>query len=100
MVAHDSNLAPGRQRQEFEASLVYRVTSRTARVVKRDPVSNNNNTVLGTQLRAQYSAGTQGPGLIPGTQEWQHYDRHIIFFALTGAEGWRWLPTAHPPATS
>jgi hypothetical protein len=36
--------APGRQRQadfEFEASLVYKVSSRTARAIKRNPVSKN-----------------------------------------------------------
>jgi hypothetical protein len=38
--------APGRQRQaDFEASLVYKVSSRTARVTQRNPVleKNNNN---------------------------------------------------------
>jgi hypothetical protein len=37
----------GRQISEFEASLVYRVSSRTARATQRNPVSkknNNNNT--------------------------------------------------------
>jgi hypothetical protein len=34
--------ALGRQRQaEFEASLVYRVSSRTARAIQRNPVSKN-----------------------------------------------------------
>jgi hypothetical protein len=32
----------GRQISEFEASLVYRVSSRTARATQRNPVSNNN----------------------------------------------------------
>jgi hypothetical protein len=38
--------APGRQRQavsEFEASLVYSVSSRTARATQRNPVSKNQN---------------------------------------------------------
>jgi hypothetical protein len=38
--------ALGRQRQadsEFEASLVYRVSSRTARATQRNPVSKNQN---------------------------------------------------------
>jgi hypothetical protein len=40
VVAHAFNLHSGRQRQaEFEASLVYRVSSRTARATKRNPVS-------------------------------------------------------------
>jgi hypothetical protein len=33
----------GRQISEFEASLVYKVSSRTARAIQRNPVSNNNN---------------------------------------------------------
>jgi hypothetical protein len=31
----------GRQISEFEASLVYRVSSRTARAIQRNPVSKN-----------------------------------------------------------
>jgi hypothetical protein len=33
----------GRQISEFEASLVYRVSSRTARIAQRNPVSKNKN---------------------------------------------------------
>jgi hypothetical protein len=33
----------GRRISEFEASLAYRVSSRTARVTQRNPVSKNNN---------------------------------------------------------
>jgi hypothetical protein len=33
----------GRQISEFEASLVYRVSSRTARTIQRNPVSKNKN---------------------------------------------------------
>jgi hypothetical protein len=33
----------GRWISEFEASLVYKVSSRTARAIQRNPVSNNNN---------------------------------------------------------
>jgi hypothetical protein len=33
----------GRWISEFEASLVYRVSSRTARAIQRNPVSKNNN---------------------------------------------------------
>jgi hypothetical protein len=40
----------GRQISEFEASLVYRVSSRTARATQRNPVSekqnNNNNKIF------------------------------------------------------
>jgi hypothetical protein len=35
--------ALGRQISEFEASLVYRVSSRTARAIQRNPVSKNQN---------------------------------------------------------
>jgi hypothetical protein len=43
MVAHAFNPSPweggrGRQISEFEASLVYRVSSRTARAIQRNPV--------------------------------------------------------------
>jgi hypothetical protein len=34
----------GRQISEFEASLVYRVRSRTARAIQRNPVSKNKKT--------------------------------------------------------
>jgi hypothetical protein len=33
----------GRRISEFEASLVYKVSSRTARAIQRNPVSKNNN---------------------------------------------------------
>ena len=43
MVAHACNPSTlggrGRQISEFEASLVYRVSSRTARAIQRNPVS-------------------------------------------------------------
>jgi hypothetical protein len=41
MVAHAFNPSRGRGRQisEFEASLVYKVSSRTARATQRNPVS-------------------------------------------------------------
>jgi hypothetical protein len=47
VVAHAFNPSIGRGRgrqiSEFEASLVYKVSSRTARVIQRNPVSKNNN---------------------------------------------------------
>jgi hypothetical protein len=36
--------SPGRRISEFEASLVYRVSSRTARATQRNPVSKNKQT--------------------------------------------------------
>jgi hypothetical protein len=44
VVAHDFNPSlggRGRQISEFEASLVYKVSSRTARAIQRKPVSKN-----------------------------------------------------------
>jgi hypothetical protein len=45
VMAHDFNPSTlggrGRQISEFEASLVYRVSSRTARATQRNPVSKN-----------------------------------------------------------
>jgi hypothetical protein len=43
MVAHAFNPSRGRQISEFEASLVYKVSSRTAMAIQRNPVSKNNN---------------------------------------------------------
>jgi hypothetical protein len=47
VVAHTSNPSTqegkGRQISEFEASLVYRVSSRTARAIQRNPVSKKQN---------------------------------------------------------
>jgi hypothetical protein len=39
MVAHAFNPSRGRRISEFEASLVYKVSSRTASVTQRNPVS-------------------------------------------------------------
>jgi hypothetical protein len=39
MVAHAFNPSRGRRISEFEASLVYKVSSRTARAIQRNPVS-------------------------------------------------------------
>jgi hypothetical protein len=46
MMAHNFNPSRGRGRwiSEFEASLVYKVSSRTARATQRNPVSKNNKT--------------------------------------------------------
>ena len=48
MVAHACNpstlVGRGRQISEFEASLVYRVSSRTARATQRNPASKNKQT--------------------------------------------------------
>jgi hypothetical protein len=45
----------GRRISEFEASLVYKVSSRTARTTQRNPVSKNNNKYQGTYLKGAFS---------------------------------------------
>jgi hypothetical protein len=50
----------GRQISEFEASLVYRVSSRTARALQRNPVSknkNNNNNNNKTKVKTRLGFG-------------------------------------------
>jgi hypothetical protein len=42
----------GRQISEFEASLVYKMSSRTARAIKRNPVSKTKKTKTKTKKRA------------------------------------------------
>jgi hypothetical protein len=41
VVAHAFNPSKGRPISEFEASLVYKVSSRAARAIQRNPVSKN-----------------------------------------------------------
>jgi hypothetical protein len=43
VVAHTFNPSRGRRISEFKASLVYRVSSRTARATQRNPVSKTKN---------------------------------------------------------
>jgi hypothetical protein len=43
----------GRQISEFEASLVYKVSSRTARAIQRNPVSKNKQTKTNKQTNKQ-----------------------------------------------
>jgi hypothetical protein len=43
VVAHACNSSTGRQISEFEASLVYRVSSRRARTAQRNPALKNKN---------------------------------------------------------
>jgi hypothetical protein len=43
----------GRQISEFEASLVYKVSSRTARAIQRNPVSKNKNKNKNKQTNKQ-----------------------------------------------
>jgi hypothetical protein len=51
----------GRQISEFEASLVYRVSSRTARAIQRNPVSKNlKQKIAETTLKWKFSWGGGG----------------------------------------
>jgi hypothetical protein len=47
------NLGRGRQISDFEASLVYKVSSRTARAIQRNPVSKNKTTTTTTTKKKQ-----------------------------------------------
>jgi hypothetical protein len=49
VVAHAFNPNRGRRVSEFEASLVYRVSSRTARATQRNPVSKTTTTTTTTK---------------------------------------------------
>jgi hypothetical protein len=55
VVAHAFNPPGGRGRQisEFEASLVYRVSSRTARAIQRNPDSKHKKTTTTTKKVSQ-----------------------------------------------
>jgi hypothetical protein len=49
----------GRQISEFEASLVYKVSTRTARAIQRNPVSKNKKRK--EKKRKEKGTGRQGP---------------------------------------
>jgi hypothetical protein len=53
VVVNTFNPSRGRQISEFEASLVYKVSARTARAIKRNPVSKNNKQTNPTALDDQ-----------------------------------------------
>jgi hypothetical protein len=50
----------GRQISEFEASLVYRVSSRTARTTQRNPVSKNKKQKKKNQKTKKYNTKKSG----------------------------------------
>jgi hypothetical protein len=50
----------GRRISEFEASLVYRVSSRTARATQRNPVSKNKKTKTKTKKRRKRRRSAKG----------------------------------------
>ena len=51
VVAHTFNPSTGRRISEFKASLVYKVSSRTARTIQRNPVLKKTNQKLITPSR-------------------------------------------------
>jgi hypothetical protein len=58
VVAHTFNpRGRGRQISEFKASLVYKVSSRTARALQRNPVSKNKNKNKKTKTESYAEAG-------------------------------------------
>ena len=62
MLAHTFNSALGRQRAEdlleFEANLVYKVSSRTARATQRNPVSKKSKIIIiGGTTRQEIEVG-------------------------------------------
>jgi len=52
----------GRQISEFEASLVYRVSSRPARATQRNPVSKNKKTKNKTKQNKKINEGSKHHG--------------------------------------
>ena len=55
VVVHAFNPSRGRQISEFKASLVYRVSSRTARAIQRNPVSKTKTKTKNNQTNKQKS---------------------------------------------
>ena len=69
--------APGRQRQgvsEFEAGLVYRVSSRTARATQRNPVWKNKN----KQTKKKPGQGSGVFELEPGEPDFIRYTLYLV----------------------
>jgi hypothetical protein len=54
----------GRQISEFEASLVYRVSSRTARVIQRNPVLKTPKPTPNTNNKKEYQSGGWSDGSV------------------------------------
>jgi hypothetical protein len=63
----------GRQISEFEDNLIYKVSSRTARAIQRNPVSKNNNNKTNKQKN-------QGWGV---AQRMEHLSRYIFLCLLS-----------------
>ena len=85
MVAHAFNPSTreggrGRRISEFEASLVYRVSSRTARAIQRNPVSKKQNQNKTKNKGKHIKWGLQCQRLSPLLSRWEtwlHSGRHV-----------------------
>jgi hypothetical protein len=60
-VAHAFNPRRGRQISEFKASLVYKVSSRTARAIQRNPVSKTNKQTKNNNNKSQTKQANKQP---------------------------------------
>jgi hypothetical protein len=87
----------GRRISEFEASLVYRVSSRTATAIQKNPVSKNKKTKKQKQKQKQKKNNQKikkSPGILPGGRQKPKSDvsqRRNCFsrrFLLVQAIGW------------
>jgi hypothetical protein len=56
----------GRQISEFEASLVYKVSSRTARALQRNPVSKKKPQKIPKKLKMNIKVGKHGATVVSG----------------------------------
>ena len=71
MVAHAFNPSRGRQISEFKASLVYKVSSKTARATQRNPVSKTKNQKPKTKNQNK-TKKRETLDLIPSTPDTRH----------------------------
>jgi hypothetical protein len=76
----------GRQITEFEASLVYRVSSRTARATQRNPVSKNKQTnkKQKTKNKKQKTTTTK-----KRTEDWKTLARLLGYKMWVTSEQWK-----------
>jgi hypothetical protein len=72
------NPSRGRQISEFEASLVYKVSSRTARAIQRNPVSKNKTNKQTNKFKDSHSSVPES-----GFADNQFYCESILHFEIT-----------------
>jgi hypothetical protein len=87
VVAHAFNPCRGRRISEFEASLVYKVSSRTARAIQRNPVSN---TPPPKKKSLNYVAHELLP-LSPKHWDLQMCNHYAQLVVITAGKEWRHL---------